>query len=223
MSPLPVADATLQRHRAVFDRVATPGSWWSGADRNLIITETRTAPTCRLCRAKQSALSPAGVTGEHDNTGKLPPIAVEVIHAVRNDSGRLTRRWFDDVIDMGMQEEAYVELVAIVASAVIIDSFTQSSGRGLIELAEAERGFPDFERSDDVGEVGAWLPIANTGVNGSTAHITRSLGLVPCALELFFDAFEPSYYMGKNKRFALDQDQVELVASRVSAVNECFY
>ena len=48
-------------------------------------------------------------------------------------------------------------------------------------------------------------------------------GLVPSALKLFFDTFNPSYYMRPNAAFSISRPQVELVASRVSAVNECFY
>ena len=213
----------LARHREIVARFAQTGSWWSAADRNLIVEETRTAPDCQLCRDRSAALSPTAVTGEHDNTGRLPPIAVEVIHAVRNDSGRLTRRWFDHVIDMGMQEEAYVELVAVVASSVVIDTYSQGRNREFLDLDVSAKGFPDFVRSNDVVDVGAWLPIAARGVSDSTAHITRSLGLVPSALALFFDTFEPSYYMQEGKAFSLDHDQVELVASRVSTVNQCFY
>lgn len=216
-------EATKDRHRDVVARFAQTGSWWSAADRNVIVEETRSAPNCKLCLDRKAALSREAVTGEHDNTGRLPPIAVEVIHAVRNDSGRLTRRWFDHIVGMGMQEEAYVELVAIVASAVIIDTYTQATSGEFLALNEPARGFPDFQKSDDVVDVGAWLPLAERGLTGSTAHITRSLGLVPSALALFFDTFEPSYYMRQGKEFSLDHDQVELVASRVSAVNQCFY
>ena len=218
-----MSDPVDQRHREVISHIGNAGSWWSGADRNLIAEETRRAPSCRLCRERNQALSPTAVVGEHDNSGRLPPIAIEVIHSIRNDSGRLTRRWFDDVIDMGMQDEAYVELVSIVAATVIIDSYTQAARGEFLELQEPHPGLPDFDRSTDVVDVGAWLPVAQTGINGSTAHITRSLGLVPSALALFFDAFEPSYYMSEGKAFSLDTSQVELVASRVSAVNQCFY
>ncbi len=216
----PSIEATRARHREIVARFAQTGSWWSAVDRNVIVEETRSAPDCQLCRARRAELSPEAVTGEHDNSGRLPPIAVEVIHAVRNDSGRLTRRWFDHVVDMGMQEEAYVELVA---SAVIIDTDSQAKDRQFLELEVPARGFPDFIRSDAVVDVGAWLPVAERGITGSTAHITRSLGLVPSALKLFFDTFEPSYYMQEGKAFSLDHDQVELVASRVSTVNQCFY
>ena len=215
---LPVDPAT-SAHNATLEAIAAPGAWWSGTDRLAIVRAARTAPACSFC-ARRDELSPAAaIDGEHDNDGVLPPIAVEAVHAIRNDSGRLTRRWFDDVIDLGLLPEAYVELVAITSSSVIVDTFAQGMGLGMPELPEPVDGAPTLERSDDVEDAGAWLPLAREG----RANILRSLGLVPSALKLFFGTFRGSYYMAPDSRFALDRAQVELVAARVSAVNECFY
>ena len=215
---LPVDSATSAAHQATLQAIAEPGGWWSGADRLAIVRATRTAPTCALC-ARREKPDATALDGEHDNDGELPPIAVEAVHAIRNDSGRLTRRWFDDVIDMGLLPEAYVVLVAVTASSVIVDTFAQGMGFDMPELPEAASGAPNLERSDDVEDAGAWLPLAREG----RANILRSLGLVPSALKLFFGTFARSYYMAPDSQFALDRAQVELVAARVSAVNKCFY
>ena len=102
---LPVDPATSAAHQATLRAIAAPGGWWSGADRLAIVRAARTAPTCTFC-AERDEPAPAAIDGEHDNDGELPPIAVEAVHAIRNDSGRLTRRWFDDVIDSGLLPEA---------------------------------------------------------------------------------------------------------------------
>ena len=99
---LPVRNEVQAAHDATLRRFAEPGSWWSAADRLAIVREVRTAPSCELCRLRAEALSPDAVQGEHDSAGVLPPVAIEAIHRIRNDSGRLTRRWFDDLIDMGL-------------------------------------------------------------------------------------------------------------------------
>lgn len=205
---LPVADSVAEAHAETRRTFARPGAWWSGMDRLRIVLETRNAA---------QAQTPA--QGERAAGVDLPPIAVAAIHGIRNDSGRLTRRWFDELIDMGLQPEAYVELVSVAASSVIVDTFAQGIGGPLPKLPEPEPGAPTFERSDDVVDAGAWLPIKREG----QANILRSLGLVPSALKLFFDTFQPSYYMRPNAAFSISRPQVELVASRVSAVNECFY
>ena len=205
---LPVADSVVEAHVETRRAFARPGAWWDGADRLRIVVEARNAHDRDLGAEKPEALA-----------GDLPPIAIEAIHGIRNNPGRLTHRWFDDLIDMGLQPEAYVELVSVAASSVIVDSFAQGIGRGLPDLPDPVPGAPTFERSDDVVDAGAWLPIKREG----HANILRSLGLVPSALKLFFDTFIPSYYMRPNASFSISRPQVELVASRVSAVNECFY
>lgn len=214
-----MAEDAATAHGAVLRAIGEPGAWWSGADRLAIARETRAASGGGLSTTQTAALSSDATEGEHVSEGALPPIAVEAVHRIRNDSGRLTKRWFDGLIDMGLQPEAYVELASVVASTVIVDTFAQGLGQPLAPLPEAVSGAPSFERSDDVVDAGAYLPLAREG----RAHILRSLGLVPSASALFFRTFGPSYYMRPNTQFALGRAQVELVASRVSAVNECFY
>ena len=217
---LPAGDTTAAAHTATLQAIAEPGSWWSGEDRLAIARATRSAPSCVLCAETDPATRLETDDGrEHDNDGTLPPIAVEAVHSIRNDSGRLTRRWFDNVIDMGMLPESYVELVAVTASSIIVDTFAQGIGAEPPPLPDAVPGAPSLERSDDVVDADAWLPVAREG----RANILRSLGLVPDASQLFFQAFESSYYMRPDSRFSLDRSQVELVAARVSAANECFY
>lgn len=206
-------------HNDALNAIAAPGAWWSGSDRLAIVREARAAPKCALCRRRARSLSATAVSDEHDGGNDLPHTAIEAIHGIRNHAGRLTRRWFDDVIAEGMRPEAYVELVAVVASAVIVDTYTQGVGLDLPNLPEAQTGAPTAESSTDVVDAGAWVPIARLG----RANILRSLALVPSALDLFFGAFGTSYYMAANTRFALARPQVELIAARVSAVNECFY
>lgn len=222
---LPVATRTAAAHERTLHALAQPGAWWSGADRLAIVREARAAAGRPPSAAKSATDSPAATAATTEEqagskSGKaLPPVAVTAIHGIRNDSGRLTRRWFNDIIDMGMLTEAYVELAAVVAASVVVDTYAQGVGLPLPTLPDAAPGSPSFEKSNDVVEAGAWLPIARQG----HANILRSLGLVPEASRLFFNAFGSSYYMRPDAKFRIDRRQVELVASRVSAVNECFY
>ena len=209
---LPVAADTAAAHEATLQAFAQPGAWWSGADRLAIVEEARSVAEC-------SPSADAAASTKQDDAGVLPPAAIEAINGIRNRSGQLTRGWFENLIDMGLPQEAYVEIASVVASSVIVDTFAQGLGLDKPPLPAAEPGEPSFEASTDVADSGAWVPIAREG----SANILRSLGLVPSALKLFFDTFRPSYYMRPGAKFALDVPQVELVAARVSAVNECFY
>ena len=216
---VPVESGTGASHENTLRAIAGPGAWWSGPERLAIVREARAAPECPLCRSRaRSTFATIGGI-EHDGRNGLPPETVEAIHGIRNDSGSLTRRWFDHIIAAGMRPEAYVELVAVVASSVVVDTFAQGVGLGLPDLLPAQPGAPTPESSKDVVDAGAWVPIAREG----RFNIIRSLAMVPSARGLFFGAFDNSYYRAPDTRFALTRPQVELVASRVSAMNECFY
>ncbi len=129
-----MASGTGAAHKNTLRALAAPGAWWSGPERVAIIGEAREAPGCSICnrRARSSFATIGGI--EHDGRNGLPPEAVEAIHGMRNDSGHLTRRWFEHVIAAGMRPEAYVELVAVVASSVVVDTFAQGVGFGLPDL-----------------------------------------------------------------------------------------
>ena len=53
-------------------------------------------------------------------------------------------------------------------------------------------------------------------------NIGRAMGLVPSAVALFFLTFRPHYAL-RDVPLAISQAQAEFIASRVSALNECFY
>jgi hypothetical protein len=63
--------------------------------------------------------------------------------------------------------------------------------------------------------------MADTGLP-AVPNIFRAMGLVPDAVALFFSTFRPHYAL-KDIELSISQAQAELVASRVSAWNECFY
>src|SRR6059036_2052732 len=111
---VPVRDDIRRSHRALWEHVAAPGAWWTGAERVAIAAESRHAVGCGLCRERKEALSPGAVRGEHDTYGELPTLVVDVIHRVRTDAGRLTRDWFEGVIAAGLTAAEYVELVGVV-------------------------------------------------------------------------------------------------------------
>lgn len=59
--PVPVRADLLEAHRQVWDKLAEPGTWWTGAERVAIAAETRNARQCKLCQERKAALSPTAV------------------------------------------------------------------------------------------------------------------------------------------------------------------
>ena len=119
-------------------------------------------------------------------------------------------------------------MVSVVNTSVIVDTLHRSLGLDLPVLPESEPGEPSGAYDQNAVDEGAWVPImaaakdmADTGLP-AVPNIFRSMGLVPGAVQLFFTTFRPHYAL-KDIPLSISQAQAEFVASRVSAINECFY
>ena len=117
----------------------------------------------------------AAATGGHAGGGPLPAAAVEVIHRVVNDSGRLTRRWADVQIDE-LGDGPYAEIVGVTAIVAALDVYARAIGDRPLELLPPVDGPPSAERPDGVGDVGAWIAMTE---EKALANVSRALSLVP--------------------------------------------
>jgi hypothetical protein len=216
--------AVASLHAQVLAELASPGDWWDAPSRRAAIEEAREARTCGVCRARRAALSPEAVTERHGSHDLLSDAAVEVIHRVVNDPGRLTRRWADSQIE-ALGDAVYAELVAVTAIVVAIDMYARSIGASPPALAEPADGPPARERPAGLGDVGAWIPMTEQKV---LANVSRALSLVPRTNATWRTLVNDSYSRGPQMlaltwERALSRPQVELIAARVSQLNDCFY
>jgi alkylhydroperoxidase family enzyme len=216
-----------------------PGTWWTGEERLAIAAESRRARQCALCRARKQALSPYAVDGMHDALGALPPGAVEVIHRIATDAGRLTRKWLAGVLGDGLSEEQYVEVVGVVAVITALDTFDLALGRPERALPAAKPGAPQRRRPAAARRDLAWVStVAPEGyepgdidpyrVHG-VKNIHRALSLVPQEVLNFFDLDVELYLKDHEIRDfsrqyrALSHVQMEFLAARISSLNGCYY
>ena len=123
-----VRDDITKAHQRAWQRLAEPGTWWTGAERVAIAAEVRNAVKCALCRERKSALSPHAVEGTHDSLGVLPEQAVDVIHRVVTDPGRLSKAWYEKVLAGGLEDTHYVEIIGVVITVVTVDVFCRGVG-----------------------------------------------------------------------------------------------
>lgn len=240
MPDLPIRDDLAEAERHFWEHVAMPGTWWTGAERVAAVGAARRATTCALCSDRKTALSPGALTGRHDDDSQLPDTAVEVVHQVRTDPGRLSREWFERCCRAGISGERYVEMVAIVTMATGLDVFSRALGRPLHPLPEPQPGAPTRHRPKGLRANGAWLPtLEPADVTGTEAdlyppnavvpNIAKALSLVPDEVRMLRTLSAALYMPIEHvsdptfRRGPLDRMQMELVAGRVSALNECFY
>jgi hypothetical protein len=231
-------------------RLGSPGTWWTGRERLAIAQECRSAADCVLCARRAAALSPLTVRGRHSVAEpSLPAAAIEAIHRIRTDPGRLGETWFAQLLDAGLAEEPYVELVSVVAVTVAIDTFRRGSGLAPLPLPRAEPGAPTRRRplgaKPGLGFVATLAPEDRTDAEPnlyreqppdhpgprrrSGANIQRALSLVPDSMIHWWDVLEELYQAGPQMRDygvdyrAIGHAQIQPLAARVAALNRCEY
>ena len=209
---------------AAIAALGEPGDWLSGEQRVDVWRQVRDAATNDLDQQRRAALSPNAVSGVHPPTDHLSAAAVDVAHRVASDPGRLTRDWADrHIAELG--EETYTEIVGVTAIASVIDRFHQATGTPIPAMPVPQTGAPARVRPDDVGDIGAWVSQSS---GPTTANVSRTLSLVPRTNDTWRSLVNSHYSRGAEFldavwSRALSRPAVELVASRTTGLNECFY
>jgi hypothetical protein len=235
----PVREDLRDAHRFIRDHVCSPGTWWTGAERVAIAAEARGAARCALCRERRKSLSPGAVRGPHDGPHTLPEHVVDAVHRIRSDPARLSRSWFDGVIAGGLEVTRYVELVSVTSVMAGLDYFARALGVEPLPLPASRPGEPSRHRPAGAKEGEAWVPMIDSadaagpeadlyGGGDFVPNIVRALSLVPDEVRVLRRSTD-AHYVPVAKipdptfRRALARPQMELIAARVSALNQCFY
>jgi len=226
-------------HRQLWEHIRSPGTWCTGTQRVAIAAEARQADACGFCAARKSALSAKAVRGEHQSLGTLDRHLVDVIHRVRAYPARLSRSWFDAVIAGGLEVAAYVELIGVVTMITGVDYFARALGVAPFPLPEPRAGAASRHLPAGAKRGTAWVPmIAPEDASGPETdlyppgtmipNIVRALSLVPPEARML-QVLAAAHYLPVQQisdptaRRSLERTQMELVAARVSALNQCFY
>jgi hypothetical protein len=239
-APIAIREDLAAAHQRAWARIGRPGTWWDGASRVAIAAEARHSLSCALCRRRKEVLSPAAISGAHDTLGTLSKSAVEVIHRVCTDPARLSEQWFHQVLSGGLTEEQYVEIVSVVVHVVAIDTMARGLGLVPLPLPQPEPGMPSRRRPAGAKPGPAWVawlePVdlgeAEAGLYPAgrpAANIMKAMSLVPDEVRSFFDLGSHQYLPPLAMRDfsreyrAIGHAQIELLAARVSALNQCLY
>jgi len=218
--PVPVREELATALRRSWADIGRPGTWWTGPERVAI------AALARAERVQRND-PPWSRDRSQPPLAPLPEKAVEAARKIGADPTHLDRDWAEATIaELG--DAHYVELASVVVTTVAADAFCEAMGIEHEPLPEPEAGEPTRERPDGMGDIGAWVPVQV--VDWNRANVARALSLVPEGVRTFF-RMVAAMYSGTATDFEkmvwdhrpLSRPQVELLAARVSALNQCFY
>ena len=217
-APVPVRSGIADAHRAFWQRMAGPGARFTGEQRVAMAREARAARAVRT--------EPPWLRGlPEPEPGVLPVEAIRAIRTLSLDQHEIDRDWANGMIESLADDVAYVELVAIAVQTIAVDTFAEAIGVEPEPLPEPVAGAPDGTRPEGLGDIGAFVPAT---LEFSGPNVARALSLAPAENATFFGLVASMYAMADFgelvwKDRPLTRPQVELVAARVSAINECFY
>jgi hypothetical protein len=206
-----IADA----HRQTWDALAQAGAFWSGVDRIEIAKQARAARSQRKELAFNRSYPATQLTAQ----------AIEATRKIAADAGKIDRAWASQQV-ASLGAAAYAELVSIVAAVSAIDAFCEALGRTHEPLPEPHGGSCHAAQAESAIDIGGYLPMVDPWEG---PNVSRALSLVPSANQLFMNNVR-SMYGGNGGGFndmvwngPLSRPQTELLAARVSSINECFY
>jgi len=233
-SEYPVRDDLAEIQEAQITALGAPGTWGTGAQRLAIAAEARQA-------GYDAGVLEAPEDGGHAPEIKLPDVARKVVRRLATDPKDVDQASYKEALAGGLSDAEYVEIVGVVARMVDFDVFARGMGVALAPLPNPEPGEPSRERPPEAVQELAWVPtIPNPPEGGAIAdelyeggpkpYIVRGMSLVPDELRKHV-ALEHIQYLPMNKigiadykhHEGLTRSQAEIVAARVSALNECFF
>lgn len=232
----------VEAHRKAWQYLSRPGSWWTAAERIAIAESSRAALACTLCEERKAALSPLAVRGRHDNPiVPLDDKVVDAAHRITTDSARISGSWVKSLIGESFGFGHYIEMVSVIVSLISIDTVHHALDIPLEPLPEPQAGEPDGYWPAGAAVDVAWVPMIQPEnltekeadiYHGfpRTGHVIRALSLVPDAVRALSLLSEAHYLpmpqvmdFSMSGHLNLTRVQTELVASRTSRLNDCFY
>ncbi len=231
----PVSPTLETLHGDELQSYARSGTWGTAAQRTAI------AATARRAQCEQGLQESVG-DEKLAAQATFPDAAIRLARAVAVDSEHIDRKFCQDIQAQGVSEGAYVEIVALVARLSNLDVFARGLGippRKLLEPADAT--LPSFERPSEAVDEGfftASVPSAPKGGllaeslygQSPAGNILRAVSLVPDEARRVMTLVRQQYFSAEHllnfdapSDHALSRAQIELIATKVSAHNQCFY
>ncbi len=215
MTKIPIREDILQARAMAWERLAGPGARFTGAQRVAL------ASLGRAARAQRD--QPPWMRELPETEVEITSEACELATTIAADAHKIDRAWAHRMIDV-LGDVAYIEIAGILAFTTAADAFAEAMGIDHEPMPTPRDGEPDGSRPDGLADIGAHVVMTDpfTGPN-----VARALSLAPDDQMAFFFVVGAMYGAKDFNTLVWDRPlsrpQVELVAARVSSINECFY
>ncbi len=202
MSAIDIPADFAALHDREWDRLSSPGTWFTGAERVAIAAAAR----------GEAASSPA------ERAAQVVSTAPETI----------TRDWFDTLLADGLSVEQYVEVLGIVARLRALDTTRFGLGHFPRPLPEPRDGDPTPVTTEAVID-GSWVPTIGVAfpptILSAVPPENEAMFDIHATLYLAPDGNPDGNSMGNMSavREGLNRSQMEFVAARTSLLNDCFF
>ena len=236
---LDIREDLVDAHKMAWERISAAGTWLTGQRRMAVATEIRKTLRGTSCVKSKEAMSPGSVKISNTTSGLLSDEEVELIHRVVCDPGRLSEVWAQTLLDKGLSEGEYIEIVGVIAMVMILDTCTMGLSIADVDLPKPQEGNPSQYSPPGARKKAAWLPIVEpedtVGEDGpmypspKVGYIYRALSAVPQTLRDYWAMASVHYMPGQfvyqfdRSIRAIGKAQIELIAARVSALHQCAY
>ena len=201
-----IPDNVRQMCADTWDGIARPGTSWTAVE--------------RLAIAERARAERLGMVSPADD---LEPAAADTICTLAARPATTSQAWVDTIV-AAIGDQAYLEIVGIVARVTAIDTFTRLVGVEPQPFPAPHEGAATPEAPSPQARKGkAWVKMIGFPVPPSV------LSLVPAEQAATNATAEALYMTGRemeNPDIVIDglhRTQIETVATTVSHRNECFY
>ncbi len=214
-----------EAQREAWASLSRAGTWWDGLQRHELAT---TALAALLDPEPPPAWAAPSATGVADMWRYAPPVAHDAVHRVARHAGTLTASWHRSIGERLDDDLAYVELVGIACTVATVATFRRAIGLSPARLAPPRQGRPSRVTPDGLVDAKLnWVQVI--GPADRTAAVVQAFTSVPAENERVWRLAaahyipEPEMDDPRWSRGTLSRPQMELVAARVSLLQECFY
>ena len=231
---LPIRSEITETHTAAAVHWASPGTWWSSLERIAIVNEVRTAWDAAPL---PPWTPPTTVEGLIPDDHLLPAAVIDVIWRLTNHVTTLTKNWYESYVPDQLSPQHYVELVGVIAQVTLTDRFADALRLKRLELPEPREGNPTQVVPDDAEVTTHWVPTApivdgswNPATPSDVPNVRKALSLVASERMMQWVLIDAHYVQGGaladdfgQDHWSLSRTQIELLGTRTSTINDCFY